>query len=700
MASMASSMSSTSPTSPMGSDESRTWIEPQQQLGAYMAWVNSQLKKKAGAHLIEDLRHDMRDGVVFADIIEIVSKQQIIGIHSVPATYEEMRHNVDLVLQFMTQNRIKMHRISSRDIVEGNLKAVMRLILALAAHYKPMSVRHSASSSTLSSRNSSKNQSMMDIAQGASAALTEARRNAKKAGKRYPRSRHDSRYQESSSEPCSDSDQSYLRPDWRLQQPALHERRELEGCSAGSSPVFSCLPSPRTSLQFTDDSTCFDGTREGDCASVDSEVPCGVDDAQVEAVKDVKRQLLQLQDLILTNSPDSAVEMSFESTTPESLVLLKSQLQHSTLVGEQQREELSRLRNECLQLQGTKAGLQQRLSEQDDMLSQLKSEKLNLEIELQTVTAENVSLHKELKDQVESIKNELGQAVESRDHTISSLRRELMKRDQTIDKLQQETKQQKQLSQDGRQHPPSRRQGSSSSQYGQKSGGKGGKQDRGRAPDKGHHSQSSQHNITQTAVTKQQVAAAEVSFLQDSLTDMQTLLTATATGAGGTDGGGVVQPPPLDRLERSIISVLQNLRAARHLDSSSQSSFCTEPVHLKKFVEMKSALPKLRPGAVIGSKSGGRLGGQRGDGPSTSVIFFADHSIQPVSCLMPGKLGDIRLKDFKHLFENSDKYRFYFKALDPEYGTVKEELTKEDSVVPGWENKIVAWLETESGTLC
>ena len=46
----------------------------QQQLSAYMAWVNSQLKKKPGTPLIEDLLNDMRDGVVFADVIEIVCK--------------------------------------------------------------------------------------------------------------------------------------------------------------------------------------------------------------------------------------------------------------------------------------------------------------------------------------------------------------------------------------------------------------------------------------------------------------------------------------------------------------------------------------------------------------------------------------------------------------------------------------------------
>ncbi|KAL8588183.1 hypothetical protein ACOMHN_063579 [Nucella lapillus] len=268
-----------------------------------------------------------------------------------------------------------------------------------------------------------------------------------------------------------------------------------------------------------------------------------------------------------------------------------------------------------------------------------------------------------------------------------------MKRDQTIDKLQQEVKvQPKKGQQDGGvHHPPPRRFGGATSQK----SGRGGRVDRRTTQDKGLHSQPSQHNATQS-VPSVQVSSAEVSFLQDSLQDMQTLLTATDT----------VQPPPLDRLERSIIMLLQNVKASRHLDMSKSTSLCQEPVHLKKLTEMKTAMPKFRPGAVISSKSGGRVGsgvgvGQRGrDGSSTAVICFADHSIQPLTCLMPGKLGSIRLKDFKHLFEESDKYRFRFKALDPEYGTVKEELTKEDAVVPGWENKIVAWLETESGTLC
>ena len=39
-----------------------------------MAWINSQLKKKPGARLVEDLRNDTRDGVAFIDLISVIGK--------------------------------------------------------------------------------------------------------------------------------------------------------------------------------------------------------------------------------------------------------------------------------------------------------------------------------------------------------------------------------------------------------------------------------------------------------------------------------------------------------------------------------------------------------------------------------------------------------------------------------------------------
>jgi hypothetical protein len=64
-----------------------------------------------------------------------------------------MRENLERVLQFMSTKRIRMHAITSREVLEGNLKSVMRLILALAAHYKPQSVRHHENSTIPATNN-------------------------------------------------------------------------------------------------------------------------------------------------------------------------------------------------------------------------------------------------------------------------------------------------------------------------------------------------------------------------------------------------------------------------------------------------------------------------------------------------------------------------------------------------------------------
>ena len=38
------------------------------------------------------------------------------------------------------------------------------------------------------------------------------------------------------------------------------------------------------------------------------------------------------------------------------------------------------------------------------------------------------------------------------------------------------------------------------------------------------------------------------------------------------------------------------------------------------------------------------------------------------------RLGKITLHDFKGAFDRHGAYKFHFKALDPEFGTVKEEV--------------------------
>jgi hypothetical protein len=42
---------------------------------------------------------------------------------------------------FCLPKRVRVERVTARDVVDGNLKGIMRLILSLAAHYKPRSVQ-------------------------------------------------------------------------------------------------------------------------------------------------------------------------------------------------------------------------------------------------------------------------------------------------------------------------------------------------------------------------------------------------------------------------------------------------------------------------------------------------------------------------------------------------------------------------------
>jgi len=119
-----------------------SWLEWTQQLQAYIAWVNSQLRKRPGLAPVQDLRTDLQSGETLAHLIEIISGEKIAGIVAQPESLQGMRENLERVLQFMAAKKIRMHQISSREVLEGNLKAVMRLILALAAHYKPQSVKH------------------------------------------------------------------------------------------------------------------------------------------------------------------------------------------------------------------------------------------------------------------------------------------------------------------------------------------------------------------------------------------------------------------------------------------------------------------------------------------------------------------------------------------------------------------------------
>lgn len=77
----------------------------------------------------------------------------------------------------------------------------------------------------------------------------------------------------------------------------------------------------------------------------------------------------------------------------------------------------------------------------------------------------------------------------------------------------------------------------------------------------------------------------------------------------------------------------------------------------------------------------------------TKVVYFTERTVTPFLTVIPRRLGEITLRDFKTLFDRPGVYRYHFKAQDSEYGFVKEEIADDSVILPGFDGKIIAWVE-------
>ncbi|XP_061406997.1 dixin isoform X2 [Lethenteron reissneri] len=123
-----------------------TSTESSSQLQAYVCWVNGQLRRVPGAAPIRELRADMRDGTALANLLLALLGVHV-HVHETPSTADEARDNVEAVLGFIASRGVRLHQTSAQDIIDGNLKPIMRVVLALAAHFKPINHRRRYSGS-------------------------------------------------------------------------------------------------------------------------------------------------------------------------------------------------------------------------------------------------------------------------------------------------------------------------------------------------------------------------------------------------------------------------------------------------------------------------------------------------------------------------------------------------------------------------
>lgn len=683
---------------------SHSWEEWTQQLQAYVAWVNSQLKKKPGCRMVEDLRRDMQDGVALVHLVEIVSGEPLARVDYKPQTSTAMKENVERVLQFMTSKRIRMHHTSAKDIVDGNLKAIMRLILSLAAHYKPSSVKQAPTTPTsgattpnisgtpASVKGGQRSQpSFAAMAANAAAAIHDARKEAAGAGSPIHRYHRD--------HGSTDSDNT----SGKSLGPTSSSRgtQDTPGRTISPRPV-RLIPQTSDSDQGSagEETSSKQGSRKN--SLVWSETLLEEQDVMSSNLNDTKNLLLQLQELLLSgrfpdedgSSEAEEDQIPFEGSTPkEQVIVLRSRLDQQQEECNQMKSDLSKSKQECRDLQGTKAGLQSRLTEQDNALLQMKAEILRMGFTTQNLEAEC---------------NELKRKLEEKDHKYSETEWLVKQKDELLQQQQEQiealTQQLQELNSFKTELQNRLEQGSGSNSSSLNLDNQ--IQNLSQRLDRVNYAESSlAANLSSHEKKMQQL---ETHILEnnspkdgDEIQVIRSMLRTLRSNMSNQDPSH----HSLDVLEQSISSILREqpktLAPPQRVPDSSlgrfngaggvvagMSSRSPVPVDMRR---SPMVTPMARTRSPMPTKD------IHQSQPQTKVLYFTERTVTPFMTSIPKRLGEVTLRDFKSIFDKEGEYRYHFKALDPEFGTVKEEVVDDDDILPGWEGKIVGWVEEDNG---
>ncbi|KAI5096615.1 dixin-A isoform X2 [Silurus meridionalis] len=660
----------------------------EQQLVAYVSWVNAQLRKKPGLKPVSDLRQDLRDGVVLTHLIEIVAGVLLEGIHYSPKDNQEKRENVEKVLQFVSSKRIRMPQTSARDIVEGNLKSAMRLILALAAHFKP-SASANYRAGAASGRNltgSSANHrphSTMAMAQNAAAALAAARNDASRSGRTVLQLRQDWQRQNSS------ADEEIENPCWSVR--ALVQQYEGQGVEVDDTetgdPSLSTsspnhVPKDPTSLSedkgqllsvhlehTKDNITSGPGTVQepnGRCVN-----NCAWEEQLWEQQEQLEREMVEarrmvssLQALLLHGLlPDDEQEVSLGEgveNAEQQLVIIRSRLDLSMEENLELKRELLKYKQEARNLQGVKDALQQRMTAQESSVLQLKQELLRTSMDRDELEGQNAEFHKKLEERnriLSEYKKELSQKdrlLQQQQFKLDEALRKLTGSNIQKADLQRELEHKQSILQELTDRAEDELPGSPSNGY-------------------------THPAVPDLSTSRAHKGMEELQLVRDALRSLR-----------NSFGGHDPQHHTLDTLEQGMASLIDRLYTLESQTRQERKAGPRSPGHKATHTDRDSWPSSTK---MVHSQSSPMLNSSS----STKVLYFTDRSLTPFMINIPKRLGEITLRDFKLAIDREGNYRYHFKALDPEFGTVKEEVFQDEAVVPGWEGKIVAWVEEDHG---
>ncbi|KAM8903305.1 dixin-A isoform 2-T2 [Spinachia spinachia] len=359
-------------------------------------------------------------------------------------------------------------------------------------------------------------------------------------------------------------------------------------------------------------------------------------------MQEARRMVFRLQALLLHGSlpeEDQDGSVSFgdaRANAEQQLVLFRGRLDQSMEEALDLKRELLRNKQEARHLQAIKDALQQRLAVQEDAVLQIKQELLRSNM---------------AKDQLEVENSELKHRLSERNKLLTEYE-QLGRKDRILQQQQQKL--------DDAQH-------------------KAHDVNLGRS----FRAESAGYNNSVTsmspAVFQHGAPGEELQLVREALRSLR-----------DSFSGHDPQHHTLDTLEQGVASLMDRLLT---LDSQRRQD---------RGEEFKSpgrrANSTDRDSWPQSSKMAHSLSSPGLDATvCTKVLYFTDRSLTPFLINIPKRLGEVTLRDFKAAVDRHGSFRYHFKALDPEFGTVKEEVFKDAAVVPGWEGKIVAWVEEDHG---
>ncbi|XP_041693824.2 neuron navigator 2 isoform X3 [Coregonus clupeaformis] len=120
----------TTPTKSLSTTGSEDREDPQ----IYTDWANHYLMKSGRKRLIKDLQQDVTDGVLLAEIIQVVVNEKIEDINGYPKSRTQMIENIDTCLGFLAARGVNIQGLCADKIRNGNLKMILGLFFSLSRY--------------------------------------------------------------------------------------------------------------------------------------------------------------------------------------------------------------------------------------------------------------------------------------------------------------------------------------------------------------------------------------------------------------------------------------------------------------------------------------------------------------------------------------------------------------------------------------